>query len=86
MSEVRHVVATLAGTTRPDDWYIVGGHYDSISTNDGNATAPGCEDNASGSAAVLEMARIFSATKSFHCAGAKSGSAPKNRQQRRPGT
>jgi hypothetical protein len=56
-----NVVATITGTTRPNDWYIVGGHYDSISTNDNNATAPGCEDNASGAAAVLEMARIFSA-------------------------
>jgi hypothetical protein len=56
-----NVVATLTGTTRPDDWYIVGGHYDAISTNDGHASAPGCEDNGSGTAAVLEMARIFTA-------------------------
>lgn len=49
-----NVVATLTGTTRPNDWYIVGAHFDSISNNDNQATAPGCEDNGSGSAAVLE--------------------------------
>ena len=56
-----NVVATLTGTTRPNDWYIVGAHFDSISNNDNQATAPGCEDNGSGTAAVLEIARIMTA-------------------------
>jgi hypothetical protein len=56
-----NVIAKLPGTTRPDDWYIVGAHLDSISNNDNHATAPGAEDNGSGSAAVLELARIFTA-------------------------
>jgi hypothetical protein len=55
-----NVVATLQGTTRPNDWYIVGAHYDSTSQAPGTA-APGAEDNASGAAGVLEMARIFTA-------------------------
>ncbi|MCB1050103.1 MAG: M28 family peptidase [Acidobacteria bacterium] len=54
-----NVVAVLNGTIRPDDWYIVGAHYDSTSQSASTA-APGAEDNASGTAAVLEMARIFS--------------------------
>ncbi len=55
-----NVVATLTGTLRPEDLYIVGGHYDS--TSESPATdAPGAEDNASGCAGVLEMARIFTA-------------------------
>jgi hypothetical protein len=54
------VIATLTGTTRPDEWYIVGAHYDSTSQNTSQA-APGCEDNGSGTAGVLEMARIFTA-------------------------
>ncbi len=58
-----NVVATLPGTTRPNDWYIVGAHYDAISNNDGHATAHGAEDNGSGSAGVVELARIFSANR-----------------------
>jgi Zn-dependent M28 family amino/carboxypeptidase len=55
-----NVVATLPGLTRPDDWYIIGGHYDSVSEVPQSA-APGAEDNASGCAGVLELARIISA-------------------------
>jgi len=55
-----NVVAELTGTVRSDDWYIIGAHYDAISESPGVA-APGAEDNASGCAGVLEMARIFTA-------------------------
>lgn len=55
-----NVVAELTGNERPDDWYIVGAHYDATSENPG-AAAPGAEDNASGCSGVLEMARIFTA-------------------------
>jgi hypothetical protein len=70
-----NVVATLRGKRRPDDWYIVGGHYDSKSENPLIA-APGAEDNASGCAGVLEMARVFSfyspkATVIFICFAAE---------------
>ncbi len=51
-----NVVGTITGTTHPDDWYIVGGHFDSIPSTD---PAPGAEDNASGCAGVLEMARVL---------------------------
>jgi len=53
-----NVIATLTGTTRPNDWYIVGGHFDSLPSS---GASPGCEDNGSGTAGVLEMARIFAA-------------------------
>ena len=55
-----NVIATLPGRSRPDDWFVVGGHYDSTS-NDPFVAAPGAEDNASGCVGVLEMARIFAA-------------------------
>jgi hypothetical protein len=55
-----NVVAELTGTQRPDDWCIIGAHYDATSENPG-AAAPGAEDNASGCSGVLEMARIFTA-------------------------
>jgi hypothetical protein len=55
-----NVIGQLVGTTLPDEWIIVGAHYDSIQTNGGSgAAAPGAEDNASGCAAVVEMAEVF---------------------------
>ncbi|MEM6794355.1 MAG: M28 family peptidase [Acidobacteriota bacterium] len=56
-TDANNVLAVYEGTTRPDDWYIVGAHYDSISQNPAVA-APGAEDNASGCAGVLELARV----------------------------
>ncbi|MCS6804928.1 MAG: Zn-dependent exopeptidase M28 [Acidobacteriota bacterium] len=53
-----NVIGTLPGTTRPNEWYIVCGHYDSISESP-NTAAPGAEDNASGTAGVLELARVL---------------------------
>jgi Zn-dependent M28 family amino/carboxypeptidase len=55
----RNVVATLAGTGVPERMVVVGAHYDSFSTNEFRV-APGADDNATGVAAVLEIARIFS--------------------------
>jgi hypothetical protein len=57
--EGRNVVATLAGTADSEPLLVVGAHYDSFSTNELRA-APGADDNASGVAAVLEIARILS--------------------------
>ena len=74
-----NVIATLQGATRPDDWYIVGAHYDAISNDNGHATATGAEDNGSGTTGVLELARIFTshvpdATMKFICyAGEEQG-------------
>jgi len=57
-----NVIGYLPGRARPDEIYVIGGHYDSTSSRD-NALgpAPGAEDNGSGTAAVLELARIFTA-------------------------
>ena len=54
-----NIVATLPGRTAPEQVVIVGAHYDSYS-NDPTRLAPGADDNASGTAAVLELARVFS--------------------------
>lgn len=40
------------------DIYIICGHYDSISERP-SESAPGAEDNATGAAAVIELARVF---------------------------
>jgi len=63
--EIVNVVATLPGR-RPesaDRVYVVSGHYDSIPSDpkDFTSDAPGADDDASGVAAVLEMARVMSA-------------------------
>ena len=52
-----NIMGEQIGSTRPGDWYVIGAHMDSI-PNSGNA--PGALDNASGCAAVLEMARVAS--------------------------
>jgi hypothetical protein len=59
-AEVANVLAMLPGRSRPGDMFIVGGHYDSTSDAP-EVAAPGAEDNASGCAGVLEIARIFAA-------------------------
>ena len=56
-----NVLAVLDGATRPDDWVIVGGHYDATSESP-TVAAPGAEDNASGCAGVVELARILTAS------------------------
>jgi hypothetical protein len=62
--QVVNVVATLRGTQPEsrDRIYVVSGHYDSRVTDVMNATAdaPGADDDASGVAAVMEMARVMS--------------------------
>lgn len=54
--EVANVVATLRGTDLASEIIFVGAHYDSV---DGTV---GADDNASGVAAVLELAERFAAT------------------------
>jgi len=49
-----NVIVTFTGKSRPNDWYIVGAHYDSTSESP-NTAAPGAEDNGSGSAGLVEL-------------------------------
>lgn len=53
----KNVVATIHGTLEPSAEIIVGGHLDSYSSNTNQA--PGADDNASGTAAAIEMARVL---------------------------
>ena len=60
---ITNIVATLKGT-RPESvarTYVVSGHYDSMcgSAVDAKCDAPGANDDASGTAVVLEMARAM---------------------------
>ena len=60
---ITNVVATLKGSQpeATDRMYVVSGHYDSMcnSPTDAKCDAPGANDDASGTAAVLEMARVM---------------------------
>lgn len=47
----------IPGTQRADEIVIVGGHYDSVSGS------PGANDNGTGAAATVELARLFAGKK-----------------------
>jgi hypothetical protein len=49
-----NVIGTRTGTTKPNEWVILSAHYDSVEACDG------ADDNGSGVAGVLEMARVLS--------------------------
>lgn len=57
-----NVTATLTGTLHPDTVYILGGHYDSYASGFNYSNAPGADDNASGTAAAMEVARVLVAS------------------------
>lgn len=76
--EIWNVVAVLPGSSEPEHRVMVSGHYDTINmvykqTPDGKrqldseatvaAVAPGVTDDGSGTAAVLELARVLSQGK-----------------------
>lgn len=54
----RNIIAEIRGNTHPDDLVIICGHYDSTSKSP-TILAPGADDNASGTAAVMEAARVL---------------------------
>ena len=62
-TEIVNVVATLPGTQAESQerLYVVSGHYDSRNTEimDAAGAAPGANDDASGTAAVMEMACVM---------------------------
>ena len=60
--KIVNVLATLPGKTDPNRVYLVSGHYDSRASDplDATSRAPGANDDASGTAVVMEMARVMS--------------------------
>jgi len=56
-AEVRNIEVEIRGGARASEIVIVGAHYDSV------LGAPGANDNGSGVAAVIELARLFAAEK-----------------------
>ncbi|MEZ5462466.1 M28 family metallopeptidase [Dokdonella sp.] len=61
---INNVLGRWTGTRSPDEWVIVGGHYDSRNQNiSSTVDTPGAEDNASGCSGVIEVARALLAFK-----------------------
>ncbi len=50
---VTNLAAQINGVSKPEETIVIGAHYDSV------VGTPGANDNASGVAAVLELARLF---------------------------
>jgi hypothetical protein len=66
---MKNVLGILPGTDPSDERiFIVSGHYDSRASdvNDSKIFAPGANDDASGTAAAMELARVMSQYK-FNC-------------------
>lgn len=64
--EARNVIGLLEGAERPDEYIVVGAHYDhlgKVPVMFGDDRTPqihnGADDNASGSSGVLELARVI---------------------------
>lgn len=53
-----NVIGYLPGTVRPDLYLVLTAHFDHLGTRNG-IVFPGADDNASGTAAVMELARYF---------------------------
>ncbi|MEV0723499.1 M20/M25/M40 family metallo-hydrolase [Micromonospora purpureochromogenes] len=65
-TRITNVVATLRGDVSPNRVYVVTGHYDSRATDvmDAVSDAPGADDDASGVAVLMELARVLAARRS----------------------
>src|SRR5215831_12471673 len=60
-TNITNTILTLKGTANPQRFYVVTGHLDSRVTDilDSTSDAPGADDDGSGIACVLELARVF---------------------------
>lgn len=59
---IRNVVGLLPANIETDEYIIIGAHYDHLGML-GHTIYPGADDNASGVAALLSIARMFKAMK-----------------------
>jgi hypothetical protein len=61
-----NVVGIIPGKTKPDEFVVFSGHYDHIGIRPsvaGDSIANGADDDASGTTAVIELARYFNKIK-----------------------
>lgn len=63
---MNNVVGIIEGTTRKDEFVVFSGHYDHLGvrpTVNGDSIANGADDDASGTTAVISLAKYFKKTK-----------------------
>jgi Peptidase family M28 len=62
-TSITNTILTLQGTANPQRFYVITGHLDSRCSDvtDSVSDAPGADDDGSGVAVVLELARLFAA-------------------------
>lgn len=64
--KLNNVVGVLTGKTKPEEFVVFSGHYDHIGIQkpiEGDSIANGADDDASGTTAVIELARYFKKLK-----------------------
>lgn len=57
-----NILAVLPGAARPNSYIFIGAHYDHLGVSPNGEVYNGADDNAAGVAAVLEVARILTAS------------------------
>lgn len=74
----QNVIGCLKGKSKPDEYIIIGGHYDHLGMMGKHTFFPGADDNASGVGVIAEFAEFFSETTNrpdcsviFICFGAE---------------
>jgi Zn-dependent M28 family amino/carboxypeptidase len=65
MRRASNVVGWIRGRVSPDRYIVVSAHYDHVGTRNGQIFN-GADDNASGTGALIEMARWFAANPPAH--------------------
>jgi leucyl aminopeptidase len=61
-----NVIVDILGARNPNQFVVIGSHFDTRNYSSGtNASAPGADDNTSGSMGVLEVARILAGKGPF---------------------
>jgi len=62
----RNVIAWIPGKSQPDSFLVVTAHYDHIGMMGQETVFPGANDNASGTAMLLDLARHYSLPENRH--------------------
>lgn len=62
----RNVIAWVPGKTQPDSFLVISAHYDHLGMMGKETLFPGANDNASGTAMLLDLARHYSLLENHH--------------------
>lgn len=76
--EYRNLIATLPGTDESQPKLLIVAHYDTVSNS------PGADDNASGVALLLELARVFSLARLHRTVEFIAVNLEENEREREP--